>query len=96
MPNPCVVDVGGVTIALGTQDVVQHQFRSDVYKLNWKGPSDKRPKKLTRVAHNVLLQRHAYPIFPAPTGFPLDLGLLRHARFPVAPDVLLLHSQVCD
>ena len=89
LPNPCVLDVGGVVVGVGTQDVVHHQFRQDVYKLTWKGPSDKRPKKLMRVAHNVLLQRNAYPLYPAQPGFPLDLAQARHADFKALAAQLL-------
>jgi len=100
LPNPCVVSLNEVAVAISSQDILYELSREQISQ----GSS---LDLLTRLPGHLIEQRHFFPLYPPmsrdklphgagkATGACLDLGYMKLGEWlNVKPDVLLLPSML--
>ena len=89
MANPSKFEINGMSVAVNTADILLH-MKSQVAK---KRPAEA-PKKhfIEELALQLLQQRSMYPLFPAPSGFALDVTTLGHTTLS-KPRLLIVSSK---
>eukprot|EP01012_Entosiphon_sulcatum_P059038 TRINITY_DN83302_c0_g1_i1.p1 TRINITY_DN83302_c0_g1~~TRINITY_DN83302_c0_g1_i1.p1 ORF type:complete len:447 (+),score=65.18 TRINITY_DN83302_c0_g1_i1:41-1381(+) len=85
--NPAFLTIGGLRLALSTNDILQHLSAAIVEK-----EPDERPR-IARIASQVVKSRCFYPLVPGAEDSQLDFSNSTFQEFPgYTPDVLLLPS----
>jgi DNA polymerase alpha subunit B len=92
-PNPCRVDVGGVSIATCSVDTLMTLGAAELASAPQ--PGAPRPDRMLRLAAHLLKQRLFMPLLPPPPDLPVDVTAnLRSGGIDAMPDILLLPSQL--
>ncbi|KDR20724.1 DNA polymerase alpha subunit B isoform X2 [Zootermopsis nevadensis] len=88
-PDPCVVDIHGLTIGVTSTDVLLHLGKEEISQLRL--GSD----RLGRIAGHILSQQCFYPLYPPAEEINLDLELwAKYASLEVMPHILILPSDL--
>ncbi|XP_030035183.2 DNA polymerase alpha subunit B [Manduca sexta] len=84
--DPSTINVNGVVIGITSCDVLM-QISQEEISLGAGGD------KLSRLARHVITQQSYAPLWPPPTGHPVDAALwAAHAQLPCTPHLLVLPS----
>ncbi|XP_043473729.1 DNA polymerase alpha subunit B isoform X2 [Leptopilina heterotoma] len=89
MPDPCVLDIDGLTIGITAVDILKHlgneELSSNSIKLS----------KLHRVANHILSQACFYPLYPPAEEVNVDTNLWKNYAFmKKQPHILILPSDM--
>jgi DNA polymerase alpha/epsilon subunit B/DNA polymerase alpha subunit B, OB domain len=87
LPNPCIVDVNGVTIALSSHDTLFSLAQAE-------RSGNMRGNRLVRLAGQIIGQHSFYPIFPPNEDDNVDCSHLEKFALSVSPDVLIMPSRL--
>lgn len=85
LPDPCVIDVNGITIGITSTDVVDHLLTEEL--------SVNCGDKVKRVVNYLFHQGSFYPLSPPPLDMCLDSSLAnKFARLDAVPNIMILPS----
>lgn len=87
VPNPAVLTVNGVTIALCSSDVLLPLGTEEFARAA-------SVDRISRLCSYLLQQGSFYPLHPAPAGTNIDYTHLEHLDLPRRPDLFLTPSQL--
>ncbi|XP_001807778.2 DNA polymerase alpha subunit B [Tribolium castaneum] len=89
VPNPFILDIGGVTIGGSTADILFHLSKAECSKGTHDVP------RVDRLISHIFHQRCFYPLYPPDNDIRVDHGLVeQHAMLETAPDIMFLPSRL--
>ncbi|EFJ42302.1 hypothetical protein VOLCADRAFT_107349 [Volvox carteri f. nagariensis] len=93
LQNPATVSLGPLLVGACSTDLLKALSASEHSRMA-PGTTAGGGERLPALASHVLGQRSYYPLYPAPPGTCLDTSHYSQLQLPVAPDVLLLPSDL--
>ncbi|EEB07091.1 DNA polymerase alpha B-subunit [Schizosaccharomyces japonicus yFS275] len=93
-PNPSVFSINDTRFGISTNDILLHMSKEELFR------SPKHTNLFTRLASNIIQQRHFYPLFPGGSmekgnSSNLDISHLPLGEFiNVTPKILILPSEL--
>ncbi|GFR52569.1 hypothetical protein Agub_g15161 [Astrephomene gubernaculifera] len=90
LQNPCTALLGPLVVSGGSSDLLKALSAAELSRVR----PGAQVERLPALASHVLGQRSLYPLYPAPPGTCLDTSHYTQLQLPVAPDLLLLPSDL--